>query len=96
MQHKWLAKVCLETYKEHPEFIRKGRQRSENGPKMQMDTSQKRSTQKVKTWNANVKPFGKCRLGDQGGIAVHPFGSKHFTVRQCEPSRCGSSRQPSG
>ena len=42
MQHKWLAKVCLETYKEHPEFIRKGRQRSENGPKMQMDTSQKR------------------------------------------------------
>ena len=39
----------------------------------------------MKTWNSNVKPFGKCRLGDQGGITVHPFGSKHFTVSVNHP-----------
>lgn len=61
LQHKWLAKVRLETHREHPEFIRKGRQPCESGPKMQTDTSQKRSTQKVKTWNSNAETVWKMQ-----------------------------------
>ena len=56
LQHKW-----LETHRERPEFIRKCRQPCENGPKMQMDTSQERSTQKGKTWNSNVEAIWKMQ-----------------------------------